>query len=75
MLAVGFLGPGAGLPHPARSRTSAAWIVERYRWRALLINIAGSATPTFLVAVAFQAIDPPRDGAGFVAAARGSPPR
>jgi putative nucleotidyltransferase with HDIG domain len=32
--------------------------VERYRWRALLINIAGSSTPTCLVAIAFAAIGP-----------------
>ena len=51
-------GPRAAFLIPAISYT-AVWIVERYRWRALLINLAGSATPTFLVAVAFQAIDPP----------------
>ena len=65
MLAVGFLGPAAAFVIPAISY-AAVWIVDRYRWRALLINIAGSATPTFLVAVAFQAIDPPPDSLEFV---------
>ena len=64
MLAVGFLGPSPAFVIPAVS-FGATWVVERYRWRALIINIASSSTPTFLVAVAFQAIDPPRQGAGF----------
>ena len=33
--------PGAGVRDPGRCPTAACWIVERYRWRALLINIAG----------------------------------
>jgi putative nucleotidyltransferase with HDIG domain len=65
MLAVGFLGPAAAFLIPAISYT-AVWIVDRYRWRALLINLAGSATPTFLAAVAFQAIDPPADSLEFI---------
>ena len=44
---------------------AATWVVERYRWRALLINIAGSSTPVLLVAIAFEAIDPPRSGVEF----------
>ena len=64
MLAVGFLGPTPAFVIPLASYV-AAWIVARYRWRALLISIAGSSTPAFLVAVAFQAIDPPRSGLGF----------
>ena len=59
MLAVGFLGPAPAFVIPAVSYV-AVWVVERYRWRALLINIAGSSTPALLVAVAFQAIDPPQ---------------
>jgi putative nucleotidyltransferase with HDIG domain len=64
MLAVGFLGPTPAFLIPAVSYT-ATWLVERYRWRALLINIAGSSTPALLTAVAFQAIDPERSGAVF----------
>jgi putative nucleotidyltransferase with HDIG domain len=65
MLAVGFLGPAPAFAIPAVSY-AAAWVAERYRWRALLINLAGSSTPTLVVAYAFEAIDPPRHGAGFV---------
>jgi putative nucleotidyltransferase with HDIG domain len=55
MLAVGFLGPAMAFVMPV-SGYLAAWIVERYRWRALVINIAGAATPTVLVAVIFDAL-------------------
>jgi putative nucleotidyltransferase with HDIG domain len=65
MLAVGFLGPAPAFAIPAVSYF-ATWVVERYRWRALLINVAGSSTPAMLVAAAFQAIDPPRSGLTFV---------
>ena len=64
MLAVGFLGPAPAFLIPAVSYV-AAWLVERYRWQALLISIAGSSTPTALVAAAFQAIDPERSGPEF----------
>ena len=66
MLAVGFLGPAPAFVIPALSY-GAVWIVERYRWRALLINLAGSSTPAMLVAYGFAAIDPPRHGPEFVA--------
>jgi putative nucleotidyltransferase with HDIG domain len=65
MLAVGFLGPAPAFLIPAVSYT-ATWLVDRYRWRALLISIAGSSTPAALVAAAFQAIDPERSGPEFV---------
>ncbi len=64
MIAVGFLGPLAAFLIPTISFV-ATWLVERYRWRALIINIASSSTPVALTAVAFQAIDPDRAGAGF----------
>jgi putative nucleotidyltransferase with HDIG domain len=71
MLAVGFLGPAPAFVIPALSYLAAwivaAWIVERYRWRALVINIAGSSTPALLVAYAFGALDPARGGIEFVA--------
>jgi putative nucleotidyltransferase with HDIG domain len=66
MLSVGFLGPAPAFAIPALSYL-AAWVVERYRWRALLINIAGSSTPTLAVAYVFAALDPERSGAAFVA--------
>jgi putative nucleotidyltransferase with HDIG domain len=65
MVAVAFLGPAPAFVIPAVSY-AATWVVERYRWRALLINIAGSSTPTLLVAVVFQAIDPERSGVTFI---------
>jgi putative nucleotidyltransferase with HDIG domain len=65
MLAVGFLGPVPAFVIPAVSFV-ATWIVERYRWRALVINIASSSTPAFFVAVAFEAIEPERSGLEFV---------
>ncbi|MEN3279913.1 MAG: hypothetical protein V7607_1053 [Solirubrobacteraceae bacterium] len=65
MLAVGFLGPAPAFLIPAVSY-AATWLVERYRWQALLINVAGSSTPALLAALAFEAIDPQRSGLGFV---------
>jgi putative nucleotidyltransferase with HDIG domain len=65
MLAVGFLGPTPAFVIPAVSYV-ATWLVVRYRWRALLISIAGSSTPVFLAATVFDAIDPQRSGAEFV---------
>ena len=52
MLAVGFLGPAPAFVIPVLSY-GGVWIVERYRWRALLINVAGSSTPAMLVAYGF----------------------
>ncbi len=71
MLAVGFLGPAPAFALPVLSY-AAAWLVQRYRWQALLINLAGSSTPTLAVAVAFAAIDPERSGAVFVALLMGA---
>src|SRR6187200_1333381 len=65
MLAVGFLGPVPAFLIPVISYV-AVWVVDRYRWRALLINLASSATPTFLAAVVFQAVDPPTKSAEFI---------
>src|SRR3954452_17298940 len=65
MLAVGFLGPAPAFVLPTLSFL-AVWLLERYRWRALLNNIAGSATPAALVALALNALDPERSGLAFV---------
>src|SRR3954452_16188879 len=65
MLAIGFLGPAPAFVIPALSYM-AVWVVERYRWRALLINVAGSSTPALVVAYVFAAIDPQRSGLDFV---------
>ena len=44
MLAVAFLGPAATFLVLFISET-AAWIYERYRWRAYVLNLAGIPTP------------------------------
>ena len=71
MLAVGFAGPAAAFVVPVLSY-GASWLVVRYRWRALLINIAGSATPALVVSAGVAALDPVRHGVGFVALLAGA---
>jgi putative nucleotidyltransferase with HDIG domain len=66
MLAMGFVGPSAAFAIPVLSYT-VVWLIDRYRSRALLINLAGSATPVLAVAVAFQQVTPDHHGAAFVA--------
>jgi putative nucleotidyltransferase with HDIG domain len=66
VLAVAFVGPAAAFAVPAAA-TVAVWLVERYRWRALVINVAGTATVTMLVAFAFEAISPADRTVGFFA--------
>jgi putative nucleotidyltransferase with HDIG domain len=56
MLAAAFLGPAAAFIVPAAGMLG-PWVVERYRWRALLINLAGAATPTALAALVLQQAD------------------
>ncbi len=67
VLAIGFLDPGAAFIVAALSM-AATWVLERYRWRALVINLAGAATPTWVAGVAFGAVDPTRHGVVFVLA-------
>jgi putative nucleotidyltransferase with HDIG domain len=64
MLAVGFLDPLSAFLIPVVSE-GVGWLVERYRWQALIINWAGSATPTAIAAVAFEALSLDQDGALF----------
>ncbi|HEY7620697.1 MAG TPA: HD domain-containing phosphohydrolase [Solirubrobacteraceae bacterium] len=66
MLAVAFLGPAAAFLVPTIAYAG-VWVVDRYRWQALVINIAGSATPVLLAAFVFEAIDPPSDSFEFIA--------
>src|SRR5919107_1261408 len=61
MLAAGFLGPAPAFVLPTLAYT-AVWLLERYRWRALLISIAGSATPALAVAAALQQLDHQHSG-------------
>jgi putative nucleotidyltransferase with HDIG domain len=64
MLAVGFLDPLSAFLIPIVAE-GVGWLVERYRWQALIINWAGSATPTALAAVAFEALSLNQKGAAF----------
>jgi putative nucleotidyltransferase with HDIG domain len=63
-LAVAFLGPAGAFAIPAIA-IAAVWGVDRYRWRALLINLAGSATLTLAVAAAFDLLAPDERNALF----------
>jgi putative nucleotidyltransferase with HDIG domain len=64
MLAVAFLGPAAAFLVLFISET-AAWLYERYRWRAYVINLAGIPPPAMLVAFIFAAVAPEEGSAGF----------
>jgi putative nucleotidyltransferase with HDIG domain len=57
MLAVAFVGPAGAFAIPLLAEL-ATWAVERYRWRALLVNLAGIPVPTFAVALLFAAVNP-----------------
>jgi putative nucleotidyltransferase with HDIG domain len=57
LLAAAFVGPAAAFAVPAVAHV-VVWAVERYRWRAFLINLAGGAGVAFAVAVAFDALAP-----------------
>jgi len=60
MLALAFGGPASAYAVPLGAEL-AGWALARYRWQALLINIAGIPTPTLAVAYGFSAIGP-REG-------------
>ena len=64
MLAVGFLDPLSAFLIPVVAE-GIGWLTERYRPQALVINWAGSATPTALAAVGFEALSLDQDGAAF----------
>lgn len=57
MLAVAFLGAGPAIAIAIASEL-AAWVVDRYRPGALLINVAGAALPNALAALLFTAAVP-----------------
>jgi hypothetical protein len=64
MLAIGFLDPLSAFLIPFAAE-GVGWLVERYRPQALIINWAGSATPTAVAALAFEALSLDQDGAAF----------
>jgi putative nucleotidyltransferase with HDIG domain len=55
MLAVGFLDPLSAFLIPLIAE-GIGWLAERYRPQALIINWAGSATPTAIAALGFEAL-------------------
>src|SRR4051794_766093 len=59
MLAIGFLDPASAFLIPFVAE-GVGWLAERYRPQALVINWAGSATPTAFAALGFEslALDP-----------------
>jgi putative nucleotidyltransferase with HDIG domain len=64
MLAVGFLDPLSAFVIPLLAE-GVGWLAERYRPQALVINWAGSATPTALAALGFEALSLDQQGAAF----------
>ncbi|HEU4979431.1 MAG TPA: HD domain-containing phosphohydrolase [Solirubrobacteraceae bacterium] len=54
MLAIAFLSPGAACV-VVLIGTTTAWVIERYRWRVLFVNLGITATPVLLAGVAFRA--------------------
>ena len=66
LMVVGFLGVAPAFVIPTIALL-AVWVLDRYRWQALVINLAGSAVPACLVAAVFVALDPPRHGVEFIA--------
>jgi putative nucleotidyltransferase with HDIG domain len=65
-IALAFVGPAGAFVVPALAFI-ASWLSDRYRWRALLINIGASATPTMAAAYVFEAIGPQERSVGFFA--------
>lgn len=58
MLSIAFLGPLPAVAIAAMAEIG-FWVVDRYRPAALPMNLAGTAVPTALTAILFQAIRPP----------------
>ena len=71
VLAFVFLDPGVAYAIAALS-TVMTWVRERYRWRGMLINVAGAATPALLLGVAFQQLSLTPGGAVFVVGVGGA---
>jgi putative nucleotidyltransferase with HDIG domain len=65
LIAVGFLGGPAGFALIVLADV-VTWIVERYRWQALLLNIAGTAPAALLAGVVVSALDLDQDTFLFV---------
>ena len=64
MLAIAFLGPAAAFLVTFVAEV-VAWLYERYRWRAFVMNLAGIPLPALIVAYGFQAIGPEEETVAF----------
>jgi hypothetical protein len=64
MLAIGFLDPASAFLIPFVAE-GVGWLAERYRPQALIINWAGSATPTAFAALGFESLALDPQGAAF----------
>jgi putative nucleotidyltransferase with HDIG domain len=71
MLAIAFLGPAGAFVVPFVNELI-GWLVERYRWRALIVNLAVIPGPTLLAALIFQAADPAEGSTEFYALLAGA---
>ncbi|MGZ4269561.1 MAG: HD-GYP domain-containing protein [Solirubrobacteraceae bacterium] len=58
------MDPGAAFIIAALS-TITTWLIERYRWRAFVINLAGAATPTWIAGIVFGLLASSTGGVGF----------
>jgi putative nucleotidyltransferase with HDIG domain len=65
IVAIGFLGAAPAFAIPLISFV-ATWLVERYRWRALLINVAGSAPLALAAGAVVASIELDRKSPVFV---------
>ena len=64
VLAIGLLGPAATFVIIVVAEL-VVWAIERYRWRALVINLAGIPGPYLMAAVAFDLAGPTEGTLGF----------
>jgi putative nucleotidyltransferase with HDIG domain len=64
MLAIAFLGPAAAFLVTFVAEVI-AWLYERYRWRAFVMNLAGIPLPALIVAYVFQTIGPTEETTAF----------
>jgi putative nucleotidyltransferase with HDIG domain len=64
LIATAFAAVAAGFLVPATA-VVVTWVISRYRWQALIINLAGAAAVAFFVTVGFHAVRPHDTGLAF----------
>jgi putative nucleotidyltransferase with HDIG domain len=72
VLAIGFLDPFCAFTIPIVAELFSWAVLQRYRWRALLINLPGIATPDALAAWGFSALALRHHAAAFPLALAGA---